>query len=340
MNQTQPNEERLSHTLKSHEPTWVDSSYTSENTMRIGILYSSNQQTDSTSTMPTHQHVRRALKGLCLDPVVINGDRPCLFDRLKVEQISVLIICAKGQFYEDGQLQGLCDWIKLPYLGSGRAASTLCQHPALLDLVHFGCQATYSEHVLVQPDDDLPDYPQMAQYLRSEVLDLIPVVAADPWTAKKRVRSARYFTQFLTQFLDLQGAVMIQPARSYTRQYRLIVHDLEAVPCAMTLFEAQDTSRHLTSAKGLSHAEHTMIEQTAVLYYRQLLLQGVAEFHVALTPHHRCQVLHVHTLPSLHPKAILAKSFAEQDTSYPDMLMSLVNRALHRPSVSPEQRTG
>ncbi|MCM5510995.1 hypothetical protein CKA27_20410 [Vibrio coralliilyticus] len=315
-------------------PAWLPT--LQETFMRIGILYSSRQRhNESAGDPPAHLHIQRTLDDLKYDTVLIDGDSHQLIQRLSMDALSVLVIAAQGQFFEDGQLQGLCDWLQLPYVGSGRCASTICYHPALLDLVHYGCHATYSEHMLLKPQDDTPDYQQLTEYLRSKTLDLVPISSPDPLGNKTNIKNARQFHRYLSQHLDGQRAVMVQPHRTYLNQYQVVVHDLRLDPTAMTLYNASSTLREsvtpLTLANGLSQAELSLIEQTVVQYYRQLLLEGAALFHVALSPHHRCQVLQIRTLPSLHPDGVLAASFAEEDTSYSQTLMSLINRAMHRP---------
>ena len=56
-----------------------------------------------------------------------------LADQLKKEAIDVAFIALHGPYGEDGCVQGLLEWLRIPYTGSGVLASSLAMDKAILN---------------------------------------------------------------------------------------------------------------------------------------------------------------------------------------------------------------
>ena len=46
--------------------------------------------------------------------------------QLQESQCDVVLIALHGKYGEDGTVQGLCEYLKIPYIGSGVLSSALC----------------------------------------------------------------------------------------------------------------------------------------------------------------------------------------------------------------------
>ncbi|MEO5376387.1 MAG: D-alanine--D-alanine ligase [Magnetococcus sp. DMHC-6] len=54
-----------------------------------------------------------------------------LFQRLNQEAIELAVIALHGPMGEDGKIQGVLEWLQIPYTGSGVTASAICMDKAL-----------------------------------------------------------------------------------------------------------------------------------------------------------------------------------------------------------------
>lgn len=77
-------------------------------------------------SLVTGEAFEAALKELGHDYVVIDADKDFLQKLLAVrEQVSVALLALHGKLAEDGVVQGICEYIKLPYTGAGVLGSAL-----------------------------------------------------------------------------------------------------------------------------------------------------------------------------------------------------------------------
>ena len=69
--------------------------------------------------------VKEALVQGGYDVTVIDTGTPDFICRLQASGVDVAFICLHGRYGEDGTVQGLCELLDLPYVGSGVLASAL-----------------------------------------------------------------------------------------------------------------------------------------------------------------------------------------------------------------------
>lgn len=69
--------------------------------------------------------VASALRDAHFQVVEIDTQEPAFIDTLRIEAPDVVFIALHGRFGEDGTVQGLCELLGLPYVGSGVLASAL-----------------------------------------------------------------------------------------------------------------------------------------------------------------------------------------------------------------------
>jgi len=76
--------------------------------------------------------VYEALSRKGYDVVAIDCDWKAV-DRLKTEKVEAAFIVLHGPYGEDGCIQGLLEWLRIPYTGSGVLASALAMDKAVLN---------------------------------------------------------------------------------------------------------------------------------------------------------------------------------------------------------------
>lgn len=77
-------------------------------------------------SLVTGEAFEKALRDLGHDYVVIDADKDFLKKLLDVkDQVSMALLALHGKLAEDGVVQGICEYIKLPYTGAGVLGSAL-----------------------------------------------------------------------------------------------------------------------------------------------------------------------------------------------------------------------
>lgn len=100
--------------------------------------------------------VSDALKSVGFDVVTIDAGGDEFITELASSEANVVFICLHGRFGEDGTVQGLCELLELPYVGSGVLSSALAMDKVM------------SKHVFAQAGIATPEY---AVLRRGEAVD-------------------------------------------------------------------------------------------------------------------------------------------------------------------------
>jgi D-alanine-D-alanine ligase len=91
---------------------------------RVAVLYG-GKSAERAVSLNTGAQVLEALQGLGFDVAAIDTGDDDFITRLVGVRADVAFICLHGRFGEDGTVQGLCELLELPYVGSGVLASAL-----------------------------------------------------------------------------------------------------------------------------------------------------------------------------------------------------------------------
>lgn len=92
--------------------------------IRVAVLYG-GRSAERAVSLNTGGQVSKALQGLGFDVTPIDSGEDDFITTLANSGADVAFICLHGRFGEDGTVQGLCELIDLPYVGSGVLASAL-----------------------------------------------------------------------------------------------------------------------------------------------------------------------------------------------------------------------
>jgi len=92
--------------------------------IRVAVLYG-GKSAERAVSLNTGAQVSGALQGLGFDVVPIDTGDDEFITALVGAEADVAFICLHGRFGEDGTVQGLCELLELPYVGSGVLASAL-----------------------------------------------------------------------------------------------------------------------------------------------------------------------------------------------------------------------
>ena len=92
--------------------------------IRVAVLFG-GKSAERAVSLNTGAQVSRALEGLGFDVAPIDTGDDGFITALIGSGVDVAFICLHGRFGEDGTVQGLCELLELPYVGSGVLASAL-----------------------------------------------------------------------------------------------------------------------------------------------------------------------------------------------------------------------
>ena len=92
--------------------------------IRVAVLLG-GRSAEREVSLNTGGQVAEALNSMGFDVVTIDTDDDEFVVSLVGAQADVVFICLHGRFGEDGTVQGLCELLELPYIGSGGLASAL-----------------------------------------------------------------------------------------------------------------------------------------------------------------------------------------------------------------------
>lgn len=98
---------------------------------RVGVLLGGISKEREIS-LKTGNAVAQGLKKKGYEVVVIDADTT-LPESLRREKIDVAFIALHGPYGEDGGVQGLLEWMQIPYTGSGILASAMAMDKAVLN---------------------------------------------------------------------------------------------------------------------------------------------------------------------------------------------------------------
>jgi len=91
---------------------------------RVAVLFG-GKSAERAVSLNTGAQVSQALEGLGFDVAPIDTGDDGFISALIGSGADVAFICLHGRFGEDGTVQGLCELLELPYVGSGVLASAL-----------------------------------------------------------------------------------------------------------------------------------------------------------------------------------------------------------------------
>jgi D-alanine-D-alanine ligase len=121
---------------------------------RVAVLYGGFSAEREVS-LSTGRGVIAALRqaGFDVTPIEVTQDLPALIAALQAARPDAVFNALHGRFGEDGCIQGVLDWLGLPYTHSGVRASAIAMDKAAAKAVFAAAGLPLAEHRLVTPDE-------------------------------------------------------------------------------------------------------------------------------------------------------------------------------------------
>jgi D-alanine-D-alanine ligase len=282
------------------------------------------------------QSVMRALTALGYDAKSLDFDQHFI-DALRELRPDVVFNALHGPGGEDGSIQGILDWLGLPYTGSDLRACALSIDKHLT-------KKLLSAEGLPTPAWDVFDLDGGTLPLLPGSLDLPLVVKPRTWGSSSGVSLVRTHEQWTQAMIDISERVPSVLAEEYVegREFSCgLLGDeplpvIEIVPSAAEFYtyDAKYTpggSRHLVPAPidpGLA----VRLQMLALSVHRLLGLRDYSRTDFIVTKQGRPYILETNALPGLTPTSLFPDECAAAGISFDALVDRLVQGALSRTS--------
>lgn len=281
--------------------------------------------------------VMRALHALGHDAQSLDFDARFV-DALREIAPDVVFNALHGRGGEDGTIQGVLEWMGIPYTGSGITACAIAMDKHLT-------KKLLAAEGLPTPAWDTFD-------LLGGTLPLLPGSLNLPLVAKPRGSGSSAGVVIVKTHEEWTKAMIGASSRSpdilveeYVpgREFSCGVLGEEALPVVEIVpsddFYSYDAkykpggSRHLVPAP-IDHDLTSRLQTLALSVHRLIGLRDCSRTDFIVTDHGRPTILEVNALPGLTPRSLLPDEAQHAGISYDALIDRLVNFALARGSVS------
>jgi D-alanine-D-alanine ligase len=282
-------------------------------------------------SLVTGKAFAKALDELGLDYEMIDAgpDLPGLLQAMKP---SVALLALHGKYAEDGTVQGLCEYLKIPYSGSGVMASALCMNKY------------YSKQVLRFHDLPTPAFEMFfAQSQSPEAFN--PVRLKFPLVVKPSREGSTVGISIVQSQKDLPAALKL--AAQFDKEILLedFVPGMEiTVPVlidqALTPVEIvpkqgfYDYKNKYTAGNTeyilpprLSSPVLERCKDLALRAHQALQCRVYSRVDFRVSPDGSPYILELNTLPGCTPTSLFPKSAAHDGITFPQLIRTLVEKA-------------
>jgi D-alanine-D-alanine ligase len=283
--------------------------------IRVAVLYG-GRSAERAVSLNTGAQVSKALQGLGFDVVPIDTGEDEFIAALTRAEANVAFICLHGRFGEDGTVQGLCELLELPYVGSGVLASALA------------LEKVKSKQFFSVVGLPTPDY---AVVHRGSLYDVDALVSA--LGEKTVVKPASEGSSVGMTIVHHSGelAQAIEKAFEYDRDDVVALPTLEIVP--EHEFYDYDSkyvpgmSSHIIPAR-VSEDARTECQRLAVAAHKTLGCRGMSRADTIVEPDGSVWLLEVNTIPGMTATSLVPDAARAAGIEFPELCRMLVGFAL------------
>jgi D-alanine-D-alanine ligase len=301
---------------------------------RVAVLFGGISAEREVS-LSTGGQVMAALReaGFTVLPVEVTGDLPGLIAALQAAKPEVVFNALHGRFGEDGCVQGVLDWLGLPYTHSGLRASSVAMDKAAAKAVFAAHGLPLAEHRVVSPAEleaaDPLDRPYVVKPLNEGSSVGVEILKEGDNRRAEIARAWRYGAQIMTE--------------EYIAGRELTVAVMGDRPLAVTEIGTGHVFYDYDAKYADGGSQHTIPAQvpediaeaamTAALRAHQALgCRGVsrADFRYDDTTG-RLALLEVNTQPGMTRTSLVPEQAAHVGINFPELCAWMVREARHGP---------
>jgi D-alanine-D-alanine ligase len=303
--------------------------------IRVAVLYG-GRSAERAVSLNTGAQVSKALQGLGFDVVPIDtGDDEFIIALTRAEA-DVAFICLHGRFGEDGTVQGLCELLELPYVGSGVLASALAlekvkskQFFSLVGLptpdyavVHRGSlydvdalASSLGEKTVVKPASEGSSVGMTIVHHSGELADAIEKA----FEYDRDVLVERFVdgTEVTIAVIGNDEVVAL-PTLEIVPEHEFYDYDSKYVP---------GMSSHIIPAR-VSEEARAECQRLAVAAHKTLGCRGMSRADTIVEPDGSVWLLEVNTIPGMTSTSLVPDAARAAGIEFPELCRMLVGFAL------------
>jgi D-alanine-D-alanine ligase len=306
---------------------------------RVAVLYggiSAEREVSHASGAQCIAALREA-GGFEVTPIEVGADLGALIAALQAARPDAVFNALHGRFGEDGCIQGVLDWMGLPYTHSGLRASALAMDKAAAKAVFRAAGLPVARHLLVEIEDLAAEDPMPRPFVVKPVNEGSSV-------GVHILRSGDNRRAEIARSWRFGGTALVEeyvPGRELTvgvlGDRPLAVTDILADVGAFYDYESKYTdggSRHILPA-GIDRGRYGQAMEIALAAHQALGCRGAtrADFRYDDTGGEpgRLVLLEVNTQPGLTPTSLLPEQAAHCGIPFPALCAWMVEQARHGP---------
>lgn len=301
---------------------------------KVGVLMGGDSAEREISLV-TGQATLEALKEAGVDAHAVDVQRDTLLNTLMQQNFDLVFIALHGRGGEDGEIQGILDFLNIPYTGSGREASTIAMNK------HLTKQIWHQEGLPALPGTRLRDgfVPEeviaefglplavkaahegstfgitrvnhidelMPAYLASR--EFGDCVIIEPW-----VEGDEYTVGIVGK--DILPPILIKPANKF--------YDFHAK------YNANDTQYIIRG--DISEDEEAVLSDLSLRAYEALGCHGWGRVDFIRDAQRNFWLLEVNTIPGLTDHSLIPKEVKHLGYTFIDLVLAIMDEALLRKS--------
>ena len=266
------------------------------------------------------------IKGLNVLAMDVNHQ---IAEKLTAEKIDLAFIALHGTYGEDGAIQGVLEYLKIPYTGSGVLGSALAFNKATSKAIFKANNIPTAGFTLVRyekgerTDVPLPLPLVVKPVDQGSSLGITIVREATQWQEALNV-AFKYSTEIIIETF-IEGKLLAigmdgeqpMPIVHIVPQSRFYDYEAKYTP--------GKTDYHCPA--DLAEIETQRCHKVAVQVVRALHSRGFCRVDLILDERGIPQVLELNTIPGLTPTSLLPKAAKQSGLEFEDLILKMLNNA-------------
>lgn len=295
-------------------------------------------------SMESGANAALALKQAGYDVVELDGDID-LASNLKKEKVEVVFIALHGQYGEDGTLQGMLEYLDIPYTGSGVLSSSLAINkikskeifkannistPNWFTAINTQYEEKSADFLLAKLNESKFGYPVMIKPAMLGSTIGVTKPKNDSEFIKGIKEAFLYdFEILIEQFID--GLEVSVPVYGTDNPRALPV--IEIIPKGdFYTYETkyqEGMSTHIIPAR-IDGSIYKAAQELAVKSYKALMCYGFARVDIMIDKSNNLYAIEVNTIPGMTKMSLFPESALKEGITFVEIVDTLVKWAVER----------
>jgi len=303
--------------------------------IRVAVL-KGGRSAEREVSLNTGSQVTQALTEGGFDVVEIDTADDEFISELSRSEADVVFICLHGRFGEDGTVQGLCELLELPYVGSGVLASALAMDKVMSKQFYDHCGIPTPEYIVLKRGQEFD-----TEFIAARLGDKTVVKPANEGSAigVTIVHEPAELPAAIGHAFKYDRHVLVERFVSGVEvtvgvlgnEHPMALPTLEIVP--EHEFYDYDSkylpgmSRHIIPARVSQEARETC-ERLSVEAHTVLGCRGMSRSDLIVTSSGDALLLETNTIPGMTSTSLLPDAARAAGIEFPQLCMRLVELAL------------